>query len=289
MISTDELSKLKSEGIIAQKQDGYFSIRILSKSGNFTAKQLEDLAKISKKYGRGYIGVTTRLAIEMPWIKYDDINNVKKELKEVELNHGGTGKKVRPLVACKGTICQHGIYDTQDLCGKLHDLYFGYDLPAKTKITLVGCPNNCAKANTNDIGIVGQVYVAFNEDKCKNCGLCTKSCRQNALVLENKKLIWDNRKCVNCGKCSQVCPFDAMEIKEKGLAIYLGGRMGRGYRFGDRLSKLYKEDEIVDLIQDIFDIYKDLAMPKERICKVIDRIGIEEFEKALLNKKTENA
>lgn len=288
MISKQEIANLKSEGILAQKQEGYFSIRILSRAGNFTAEQLKELARLSQKYGKGYLGVTTRLAVEIPWIKYEDIDNIKRDLKDANLAHGGTGKKVRPLVACKGTVCQHGIYDTQDLCGKLHDEYFAYDLPAKTKITLVGCPNNCAKANTNDIGIVGQVYVEFDEDKCKNCGLCTKSCRQKSVKLVDKKLVWDKDECVNCGKCAQVCPFGAMEVKEKGMAIYLGGRMGRGYRFGDRLSNLYQEDEIVEIVQDILETYKDLANPEERICKVIDRLGIEKFENELLSKKNHN-
>ncbi|HSQ87317.1 4Fe-4S binding protein [Romboutsia sp.] len=288
MISKDEISRLKGEGILAQKQEGYFSIRILSRAGNFTAKQLNDLAQLSQKYGNGYLGVTTRLAIEIPWIKYEDIENLKADLKEAKLAHGGTGKKVRPLVACKGTVCQHGTYDTQKLCSKLHDKYFGYNLPSKTKITLVGCPNNCAKANTNDIGIVGQVYVKFNEDKCKNCGLCTKPCRQKSVKIVDKTLVWDKDECVNCGKCAQVCPFGAMEVDKQGMAIYLGGRMGRGYRFGDKLNNLYQEEEIVELVQDILDTYKELGNPEERICKVIDRIGFDAFEKALMDKKCIN-
>ncbi|MCC0637208.1 MULTISPECIES: 4Fe-4S binding protein [unclassified Clostridioides] len=289
MISKDEKARLKAEGILAQSQEGYFSIRILSRAGNFTAEQLINLSKLSEKYGRGYLGVTTRLAVEIPWIKYEDIDLMKEDLKAVGLKHGGTGKKVRPLVACKGTVCQHGIYDTQELCGKLHDSYFGYDLPSKTKITLVGCPNNCAKANTNDVGIVGQVYVKFNEDKCKNCGLCTSSCRQKSVYMEDKKLVWNKEECVNCGKCAQACPFGAMEVDKKGLAVYLGGRMGRGYRFGDRLSNLYTEDNIEELVQDVFYTYKQLASPGERISKVLERIGIEEFEKHLFNIKLQNA
>lgn len=284
MISKDEIARLKGEGILAQKQEGYFAIRVLSRAGNFTAQQLNDLSRLSEKYGRGYLGLTTRLAVEIPWIKYEDIEGIKRELKEAKLVHGGTGKKVRPLVACKGTVCQHGIYDTQELCGKLHDKYFAYDLPSKTKITLVGCPNNCAKANTNDIGIVGQAYVKFNEEKCKNCGICTKQCRQKAVKLIDKKLVWDQEQCVNCGKCAVACPFGAMEVKKQGMAIYLGGRMGRGYRFGDELTDLYQEEEMENVVQKILDTYTELGEPGERISKVLERIGIEEFESNLIEK-----
>lgn len=284
MISKDEIARLKGEAILAQKQEGYFAIRVLSRAGNFTAQQLNDLSRLSEKYGRGYLGLTTRLAVEIPWIKYEYIEDIKKELKEAKLVHGGTGKKVRPLVACKGTVCQHGVYDTQELCGKLHDKYFAYDLPSKTKITLVGCPNNCAKANTNDIGIVGQAYVKLNEDKCKNCGICTKQCRQKSVKLIDKKLVWDQEQCVNCGKCAIVCPFGAMEIEKQGMAIYLGGRMGRGYRFGDKLKDLYQEEEMEDVVQKILDTYSELGEPGERISKVLERIGIEEFESKLVEK-----
>ncbi|MDK2564415.1 4Fe-4S binding protein [Romboutsia sedimentorum] len=284
MISKDEIARLKGEGILAQKQEGYFAIRVLSRAGNFKAQQLNDLSRLSEKYGRGYLGLTTRLAVEIPWIKYEDIEDIKRELKEAKLVHGGTGKKVRPLVACKGTVCQHGIYDTQGLCGKLHDKYFAYDLPSKTKITLVGCPNNCAKANTNDIGIVGQAYVKFNKEKCKNCGICTKQCRQKAVKLIDEKLVWDQEQCVNCGKCAVACPFGAMEVEKQGMAIYLGGRMGRGYRFGDKLTDLYQEEEMEDVVQKILDTYSELGEPGERISKVLERIGIEEFESNLIEK-----
>ena len=283
-ISQKEITELKGQGILAQKQEGYFSFRVLSRAGNFTSQQLRDLADIAEKYGHGYLGETTRLAAEIPWIKYEDIDAVKAAITEAGMRHGGTGKKVRPLVACKGTVCPHGLYDTQKLCGECHDAYFATPQHSKTKITFVGCPNNCAKANTNDIGLVGQAYVAYDPDQCINCGKCTKVCRAKALSLVDKKLVQHMEDCVNCGKCAQVCPVDAMTIKEQGLAVYLGGRMGRGYRFGDRLSTLYKEEDIPTVIDQILKTYGELGEDGERICHVIDRIGIEKFEDTLNEK-----
>ena len=90
--------------------------------------------------------------------------------------------------------------------------------------------------------------VAVERKQCKNCGLCIKSCRQKSVKIVDKKLVWNKEECVNCGKCAQVCPFGAMEIEKQGMAIYIGGRMGRGYRFGDKLTNLYQEEEIVELI-----------------------------------------
>ncbi|MBC3887028.1 4Fe-4S dicluster domain-containing protein [Acetobacterium paludosum] len=284
MITQNEITALKAQGILAQQQEGYFSFRVLSRAGNLTSEEFRSLANIAEKYGRGYLGETTRLAIEIPWIKYADIEAVKAALVSDGLTHGGTGKKVRPLVACKGTVCLHGLYDTQKLCGECHDRFFGQELHSKTKLTFVGCPNNCAKANTNDIGFVGQAYVQYDSDACKHCGKCTKVCRAKALTMVDKKLVWDEKKCVNCGECAKVCPAEAMTEEVRGIAIYLGGRMGRGYRFGDRLTDLYAVAEIPDLIEKIFETYTDLGVDGERISAVIDRIGINAFEDALLER-----
>ncbi len=282
MINKNEISRLKGEGFLAQKQEGYFSVRILSTAGNFTSKQIVKLAEIADNYGKGYLGVTTRLATEIPWIKYEDIEAVKKEITCNNMIHGGTGKKVRPLVACKGTVCIHGLYDTQKLCSKLHDKYFGYELPSKFKIALVGCPNNCAKASINDIGIMGQAHVELNKEKCKSCGICTKFCRQKAISIKNDELIYKKDLCVNCGECAKVCPFKAMSIKRQGLQIFLGGRFGREHRIGNKLTGLFKEEEIPDLVQKIFNVYSDMANPGERLAKMVERVGFKKIEEAIL-------
>lgn len=284
MITQKQIAALKAQGILSQKQEGYFSIRIMSRAGNFTSNEIKALADIAEKYGRSYLGETTRLNIEIPWIKYDDIESVKSLITAAGLSFGGTGKKVRPLVTCKGTVCLHGLYDTQKLCGLCHDRFFGQDIHAKAKFTFVGCPNNCAKANTNDIGFVGQSYVQFDEDHCTDCGKCIKVCRAKSLTLVNKKLVWNEKLCINCGKCAQVCDFEAMTEEARGVAVYVGGRMGRGYRFGDRLTDLYAVEEIPDLIEKILETYMVLGTDGERVSAVIDRIGINAFEEALLER-----
>ncbi len=73
-----------------------------------------------------------------------------------------------------------------------------------------------------------------------------------------------------------------MTIKEQGLQVYLGGRFGREYRIGNRLRGLYKEEEIPVLVQRIFDVYSEMANPGERLAKMIERIGFERVEEAIL-------
>ena len=149
------LADLKAIGFLRQKEDGFFTVRVHLVAGNVSAQEMKTLSDIAEKYGRGFVGVTTRLNIEIPWIKLEDIENVKEELDNAHIVYGGTGMKVRTIVACKGTICPFGNIDTQKLCKTLDELYFGEKTPCKVKINITGCQNNCGKVKTCDIGIMG--------------------------------------------------------------------------------------------------------------------------------------
>ncbi len=47
---------------------------------------------------------------------------------------------------------------------------------------------------------------------CEKCGKCVRRCKQNALSLENGKILVDSDKCVLCGYCSASCPAFALKI-----------------------------------------------------------------------------
>ena len=213
MVNAQRQKELKALGCLLQNDKEHFAIRLLGRAGNFTVQELRDIAMLAEKYGRGYVGETTRLQVEIPWIKDEDVEKFLEEAKSLGLRHGGTGQKVRPLIACKGTVCLHGNIDTQEICRKLEDKYFGTDTPHKCKIGVVGCANNCAKANINDIGILGRTIPEFNLDKCVGCGLCVKSCRQKALEVVDKKVVQNKDLCVDCGECVRVCKLQAATAK----------------------------------------------------------------------------
>lgn len=282
MVNAQRQKELKALGCLLQNDKEHFAIRLLSRAGNFTVQELRDIAMLAEKYGRGYVGETTRLQVEIPWIKDEDVEKFLEEAKSLGLRHGGTGQKIRPLVACKGTVCLHGNIDTQEICRKLEDKYFGTDTPHKCKIGVVGCANNCAKANINDIGILGRTVPEFNLDKCVGCGLCVKSCRQKALEVVDKKVVENKDLCVDCGECVRVCKLQAATAKEKGAEIFVGGRFGRGIRLGDSLGKIFKEEDIIPQVDKIMDYYKKVGNKGERISGVMDRIGKDKFIEEVL-------
>ena len=284
MVNANRQKEMKGLGFLLQNDKEHYAVRFLSKAGNFTTQELNNINKIAEKYGRGYVGLTTRLQIEVPWIKDEDAENVIEEAKKLGLRHGGTGQKIRPLVACKGTVCLHGNIDTQEICRQLESKYFGTDTPHKCKIGIVGCANNCAKANINDIGVMGRIIPEFNLDNCVGCGICVQGCRQKALEVVDKKIIYNENLCVSCGECVRVCKTNAAIAKEKGAEIFVGGRFGRGIRIGDSLGKIFEEEKVVFVIDKIMEHYREIGNKGERISGVMDRVGKEKFIADVLKK-----
>lgn len=55
--------------------------------------------------------------------------------------------------------------------------------------------------------------IHFNEDKCKNCSLCTKNCKAACIDFKNHKV--DYSRCVVCGDCLESCKFGALSYSRK--------------------------------------------------------------------------
>ena len=202
---------------------------------------------------------------------------------------GGTGSRVRPVVACKGTVCTYGIYDTQKLAKKIHDrFYTGYydvKLPHKFKIAVGGCPNNCVKPDLNDFGIMGQRVPAFDEDQCSGCKKCAveAACPIHAAKLSDGVLAIDREICNNCGLCVGKCPFDAVEEDMTGYKVFIGGRWGKYVRKGSLLSKVFTEDELLNVLEKTILFYREQGKTGERFGATIDRLGLDVVEANILS------
>ena len=78
-----DYAALKKGGFMRQKQKNNFSLRIRVVGGHLDAKQLAKVAEVSEKYGEGYVHLTSRQGVEIPFIKLDQIDEVKAALAEV--------------------------------------------------------------------------------------------------------------------------------------------------------------------------------------------------------------
>lgn len=298
-LKPEEVASVKGKGFLRNRGTDLFSGRIVAPGTVFTAENFSDIALLAKTYGNGKVICTSRLGVEIPGIPFEKIPEAIAFAEAHSLKFGGTGNKVRPVAACKGTTCVFGNFDTQALAKKIHSEYFlGWKdvvLPHKFKIAVGGCPNSCMKPSINDFGIEGHKIPQYNADDCKGCKVCAveKACPMKAAKKVDGKLQIDESLCKTCGVCTGKCPFKAVAHESTTMyRIYVGGTWGKRTRMGTPLSRLVCEDEVLPILEKTLLWFRDNAYQKERLGLAIDRIGADKMESAvfgdeLLKRKAE--
>ncbi|MDR0721249.1 MAG: hypothetical protein LBF75_00455 [Treponema sp.] len=221
-----DATALKSKGFFQQVQRDKFSLRLCMSGGTINTDYLKKAIEIADTYGGRQIHFTTRQQIEIPYITAENVDAVQKLLSDANIRTFIGGPRVRTVVACLGAaVCKFGQIDTNDIVKEIHDKYFGLELPAKLKIAITGCKNNCAKVEANDIGIRGV---------------------------------------------------------DHGYLMYFGGCFGRETRVGKPFLPVLKEkDTVLKVIEHTVSFFVTKAVKGERLGKLIDRLGIDTFKKAI--------
>ena len=286
-LTEQTIKALKAEGFLHNRGTENFSARIITGNGTLQAEMLTQLSHLSKTYGDGMVSLTGRLTVEIPGIPYSRIPSFREEIASLSLTTGGTGAKVRPVVACKGSTCIYGLADTQSLAQRIHTAFYeGWHeviFPHKFKIAVGGCPNSCVKPELNDLGIVGQKMMHLSPE-CKACGRCIseKRCPMGAIKQrEDGKRYIDRSLCNNCSRCLDTCPFGKINADEPRYKLYLGGRWGKQKRYGTPLPLLYSEEQLFPLITRILNLYKEEGRPGERFASVVERLGMDHIARVL--------
>jgi len=274
---TDKAKEFKSRGFIPMKEEGYYSARIHVVGGRMEASWLDALSGLAAKYGRGQVHLTTRQGVEIPHVKEEDLGPLEEALEKAGLRVGGTGPRVRMIVACPGLDCRHGLVNTQEIAAALINHTAGRLLPNKFKICVAGCPNACPKPIENDLGIQGVSYKSFNEELCRFCKLCLRVCKSpGALSVDNEHLSVNESACLSCGKCVAVCPTGALESIGTGFALWVGGKMGRHPRFAHRLPfDVQHTEDLPATLDTVLDWYCKHGEKAERFGDTINRVGLD--------------
>ncbi|MDY0386118.1 MAG: 4Fe-4S binding protein [Methanolobus sp.] len=273
---------LKDKGFLSQRQDDYFSMRLHAAGGNLTSEYLRAAADAADRYGKGYVHVTSRQGMEIPFVHLDDTEDARNEMDSAGIGPGASGKKIRAVVACQGDrVCKRGLIDCQEICEKIDELYFGKAVPYKFKIAVTGCPSSCLKVQENDFGIMGFEEPVFIEDNCVMCRQCEKTCDMSAIKIESGNLYLDMHKCISCGLCIAACRKDAMQTKAQGFAIFVAGKVGKRPRMGDQLLRTNKEEVVFDILEKTIEYYRQNAFEGERLGDVIDRCGMDHFRETI--------
>lgn len=268
-------------GVLPQKEKGYVSLRVRAVGGLMTAEEMEAIARTARTYGRGHAVATTRLNVEIPWVRREDVPAAAAMLAAAGLSTGSTGATVRAVVGCKGDFCRHGLVDVRAAVVEIDNEQAGRPLPRKLKIGIAGCPNNCTKVQFNDIGLMGQAYPVFNTDDCTSCRACAASCREEAIEIAETGLVFLAERCVGCGRCIAVCRESAVTAEKTGFAVFLGGRAGRTLQIGRRLTGTVPFEEAAGFVDRAIAYYTAHARKGERFGEMMRRIGEDEVCTAL--------
>lgn len=259
-------------------------MRLHTVGGQLTAKQLKKVYEIAEKYGKGYIHLTARQGVEIPFIHLQDIDAVRAELREGGIEQGACGPRVRTVTACQGSaICPSGLIETQKLAEKLDAHYFRRDLPHKFKISITGCHNNCLKTEENDLGIKGAMQPFWGKDACTYCGVCQAVCPEKCITVdkEKKTVHISDDQCSKCGRCVKSCPTGAWSGKN-GYQVSFGGTFGNNFRFGKPLIPMvFTEEKIIEVADAVIDYYQENGRPSERFAKMLERIGTDGLQAKL--------
>ena len=288
MLTNEQITSVKGRGFLRNRGTDCFSGRIVTVAGLFTPDQLHAIAECSEKYGNGKVIFTARLAAEIVGIPFDKIPEAEAFMAERGLYFGGTGAKVRPITACKGTTCVYGNIDTQALAKVIYDKFYigmrDVKLPHKFKIGVGGCPNSCMKPSLNDVGVEGCRAFSFDSELCRGCKKCAvaESCPTKAVSVVNGKAVIDTSKCTSCGVCVGKCPFGAVPKEAASVCrIFVGGTWGKTQRMGTLLNSVYSADEVPSVIEKVMLWYKENGYVKERLGATVDRIGTDALEAAI--------
>ena len=267
---------LKKGGFMKQVQKDRFALRIKVVGGQLLAEHLKKVYEVAEKYGQGYVHMTSRQSMEIPFIKLEDVEEVKKVLAEAGVQPGVCGPRVRTITACQGcTICPSGLIDTTALAKEFDERYFARELPHKFKLGITGCRNNCLKAEENDLGVKGGLRPEWVKDKCTYCGLCQVICPTKAIKVDKgeKQVYFDEQLCNYCGRCAKSCPVDSWSGKN-GFILYFGGLFGNRIAVGKQLLPLIFDKETVHKVVEItLGFFQKHGKSSERFGNTLDRVG----------------
>lgn len=263
-----DLKNLKAGGFIKERGKDLFTVRLRVPGGRLPVERLKKIAEVADKYCQGNVHLSVRQSVELINVNFKDFDAVVAELGEGDQRVASCGARVRVPTACGG--CEYnpnGLVDTQKSALEVDQKLFGTPTGHhKFKVGFAGCPFDCPKSATNDVGFQGAIWPELAVDDCIGCGLCAKSCSDGAIAMdENKRPVFNPERCTYCGDCVKVCPTEAWQAARKGYMVRIGGKWGRNPLVGTLYAQFLPEEDVVEFIAEVLGWYNEKAEGRGRV------------------------
>ncbi len=159
-ISKDDLAFfLKCFGYFIK--DGDFMLRVRIPGGKLSATQAKKIGEVAKNYGNDYIDLTTRMQVELRYIKVEDLATVVKELDSVGVTTYQTGiDNLRNIVTDPlDAVALDSIIHTQPILDEMQDIFLKKEeyigtLPRKFNTAILGSMSNSCNIYGHDCSFI---------------------------------------------------------------------------------------------------------------------------------------
>ncbi len=146
---------------VHRQKDGNFYVGFAPRVGRVDADKLHRIADIAERHGSRRVGTTTEQKMVILDVAPDQVDGVVAELEAIDLQVRPSTFR-RQTMACTGIeYCKLAIVETKgaasDLIDELERRLPGFSEPLTINVN--GCPNSCARIQTADIGLKGQLVV----------------------------------------------------------------------------------------------------------------------------------
>lgn len=300
-----DVKKMRINCFRQSKIPGEFMLQLRVPGSLVDAKHLELVQELCQRWGNGTFHIGMRQTFDIPGIKYENIPQanafLKDYIQETEIEDCDVNMEVndcgyptigaRNVMACIGNShCIKANINTHEMAKKIEKLVFPSHY--HIKVSVAGCPNDCAKGHFNDFGVMGIAKMEYHYERCIGCGACVRACAHHATGVlslnKDNKVDKDTCCCVGCGECVIACPASAWtRSAKKFYRVTLGGRTGKQY---PRMGKIFLNWVTEDVVLAMFANWQkfsawvmDYKPEYLHGGHLIDRSGYKKFKEMILD------
>ncbi len=279
----------------------FHTIRVNQPAGWFyTSDVLRKLCNVWEKHGSGLTNMHGSTGdIIFLGAKTEALEPVFADLIDMGFDLGGSGSDVRtPSCCCGQARCEWACYDTMgftyNLTQHFQDELHRPAFPYKFKFKMAGCANDCvASVARSDMSIIGTWREDIKVDQgeiaeyAKTVNIAddvADRCPTGCISWDGKTFDIDNANCVKCMHCINVMPKALAPGDEKGATILLGAKAPiiGGALLASVLVPFVEMGEenyedIYELAEEIWDVWGEHGMNRERVGEFIQRVGMGNF------------